>query len=77
MAVLAVDRAIFPVRGGAWEIIKSEAESYKGITFSRNTPPVLEDVKLPESRLFSGKTEKISPSGTVIYVWTERTQIIR
>ena len=32
--------------------------SYKGITFARNTPPVLEDVKLPESRLFSGKTEK-------------------
>ena len=55
---IAVTAPFFLSEEEAWEIIKSEAESYKGITFSRNTPPVLEDVKLPESRLFSGKTEK-------------------
>ena len=55
---IAVTAPFFLSEAEAWEIIKSEAESYKGITFSLTSPPVLEDVKLPESRLFSGKTEK-------------------
>ena len=42
---IAVTAPFFLSEEEAWEIIKSEAESYKGITFARNTPPVLEDVK--------------------------------
>lgn len=45
----------------AYEIIKSEAESYGGIAFARESPPVLEDVKLPESRLFNGQSAKRQP----------------
>lgn len=52
---VAVTSPFFLSEEEAYEIIKSEAESYGGIAFARETAPVLEQVKLPESRLFSGQ----------------------
>lgn len=59
---IAVTAPFFLSEEEAYEIIKSEAERYGDIAFTRKSPPVLEDVKLPESRLYSGAAEK---KGTV------------
>lgn len=59
---VAVTAPFFLSEEEAYEIIKSEAECYGGIAFTRKSPPVLEDVKLPESRLYSGVT---ASKGTV------------
>lgn len=55
---VAVTAPFFLSEEEAYEIIKSEAESYGGIEFDRDSPPVLEDVKIPESRLFDGQSAK-------------------
>ena len=61
---IAVTAPFFLSEEEAWEIIKSEAESYKGITFARNTPPVLEDVKTAgEPSVQRQNREKAVPQG--------------